>query len=401
MTHYQYKAVNSAGTPIKGEMDAPNEVDLELRLARMGLDLVRARVMARPSFFWSRQRVTRRDLIIFCFQLEQLINAGVPLLDALVDLRDSTHTPYFQRVLGGLVADVEGGKMLSQALTAYPQIFDGVFVNLVAAGEKTGELPKVFSHLSQSIKWQDELMTQTRQLMLYPLVLLAMVTVALVVLLVYLVPELVSFLYSLGKELPWTTKSLIWISDFIVNDGWWFLMAIVAAGVAVHFAIQRNAQAAYQWDYFILKFPLLGEIREKMIMARFSRYFGLMYQSGIPVLDALRTCEHIVDNRVVAEALNRVYLQINAGDNLAQSFSNSGFFPPLVVRMVGVGETTGTLDKSLMNVSYFFDRDVSDRMQQMLRMLEPTLTILLGLMLLMIMASVLLPIYDSFGAMKL
>ena len=146
---------------------------------------------------------------------------------------------------------------------------------------------------------------------------------------------------------------------------------------------------------------MTGEILQKIIMARFARYFALMYQTGIPVLDAIKTCEKIVGNRVVADALSRAHAQINAGDSMSESFQNAGLFPPLVVRMIKVGENTGALDKSLLNVSYFYDRDVNEMMQKMLKLLEPALTVVLGLILAFIMMSVLGPVYDSFGKMKL
>ena len=401
MTIYRYKAIDQAGRKTIGQMDAANEGDLELRLSRMGLDLITLDIDDGGWRLWSPKRVAQRELILFCFQLEQLINAGVPLMEALMEIRDTTTAPYFQKVLGGLVADLEGGKVLSQAMQEYPQVFNAVFVSLIAAGEKTGQLPMVFQHLSQTLKWQDELFSHTKRLLLYPLILLVVVSIALVVLLAYLVPEMVSFLNSLGQALPWTTRSLIAISDFVVNDGWWALLglALLCAGLA--WLVRSQPAAAYQWDALKLKLPITGEVVEKAMMARFSRYFALMYQAGIPVLDALKTCEKIVDNRVIADALSRIYGQIYAGDSLSQSFRNSGFFPPLVLRMISIGESTGTLDKSLMNASYFFDRDVNDRMQSMLAMLEPALTIILGLILLFIMASVLLPMYDSFSVMAL
>jgi type IV pilus assembly protein PilC len=147
--------------------------------------------------------------------------------------------------------------------------------------------------------------------------------------------------------------------------------------------------------------PITGPILHKIIMARFSRYFALMYQAGIPILDAIKICEKIVGNHVVADALNRVHKQISAGDAMSESFRNAGLFPHLVVRMIRVGENTGNLDKSLLNISYFYDRDVNDAMQKMLKMIEPALTVLLGAILGFIMYSVLGPVYESFSQLKI
>ena len=176
------------------------------------------------------------------------------------------------------------------------------------------------------------------------------------------------------------------------------LILLAAAGVAY---VKQSAEARYRFDYLKLKLPLTGDILHKIIMARFARYFALMYQTGIPILQAIKTCEKIVGNRVIADALSRAHAQINAGDSMSESFHNAGLFPPLVVRMIKVGETTGALDKSLLNISYFYDRDVNELMQKMLKLLEPALTVILGLILAFIMVSVLGPVYDSFSKMKL
>ncbi|HAF00578.1 MAG TPA: type II secretion system F family protein [Methylophilaceae bacterium] len=401
MATFNYTAVDKSGRYARGQMDAVNEVDLEIRLARMGLDLITFRVAAKTAHMLSGQRVSNRDLVMFCFQLEQLSSSGVPLLESLNDLRESTTNPYFQKVIGGLVADVEGGKMLSQALADYPDVFNEVFVNLVGAGEQTGQLPTVFNNLSDTLKWQDELFAQTKRLLMYPLILLVVVSAAVVILMVYLVPEMVKFLKSLGQELPWNTKLLIAISNAFVNYWWLILLIIVLLVVGFFTVLNSSTKARYQFDYLKLKIPLTGEILHKIIMARFARYFALMYQTGIPVLDAIKTTEKIVGNHVIADSLSRIHAQINAGDSMSESFHNAGLFSPLVVRMIKIGENTGALDKSLMNVSYFYDRDVNDMMQKMLKLLEPALTIILGLVLLFIMASVLLPVYDSFSVMKL
>jgi type IV pilus assembly protein PilC len=398
---FNYRAIDQTGRHAQGQMDALNEADLEIRLERMGLDLITFKSTEKSTKVFTQNKVSNRDLVMFCFQLEQLTSAGVPILDGLNDLRESTQNPYFQKVLGALAGEVEGGKMLSQAMAEHPDVFDEVFVNLVAAGEQTGRLPTVFDNLCETLKWQDELMSQTKRLLAYPLFVFVVVMAAVTFLMIYLVPEMVKFLNSLGQELPLNTRILIAISNAFVNY-WWLILAlpvVVVTGVAGY--IRQSPEARYKFDYFKLKLPLTGEILHKIIMARFARYFALMYQTGIPILDAIKTCEKIVGNRVIADALSRAHAQINAGDSMSESFHNAGLFPPLVVRMIKVGENTGALDKSLLNVSYFYDRDVNEMMQKMLKLLEPALTVVLGLILAFIMMSVLGPVYDSFGKMKL
>jgi type IV pilus assembly protein PilC len=401
MPSFSYNAVDKLGRPAIGQLDAVNEVDLEIRLSRMGLDLITFRTAAKSTSLFNRRRVSNQDLVMFCFQLEQLNSAGVPLLDCLNDLRESSSNLYFQKILGAVSSEVEGGKMLSEALAQHPGVFSEVFVSLIAAGEHTGQLPVVLNNLFNTIRWQDELMSQTKKLLAYPAFVAVVVSLAVVFLMTYLVPQMVSFLRNMGQELPLNTKILIAISNAFV-DYWWLIiglpLVLVIGLVAV---IKSNPVARYRFDLFKLNLPVTGPILHKIIMARFARYFALMYQTGIPILDAIKICENIVGNRVVADALTRVHAQINAGDSMSESFRNAGLFPQLVVRMIKVGENTGALDKSLLNISYFYDRDVNDSMQKMLKMIEPALTVILGGILAFIMFSVLGPVYDSFSKLKL
>lgn len=401
MATFDYRAIDQTGFQAKGQIDALNEADLEIRLEKMGLDLITFNETERSNSTFAKNRVSNRDLVMFCFQLEQLITSGVPMLEGLSDLQESTSNPYFQKVLGGVSAEVEGGKMLSDALRAHPDVFSDVFVNLVAAGEQSGQLGLVFENLSNTLKWQDELLSQTKRLMAYPLFVLLVVIVAVVVLMIFLVPEMVKLINSLGQELPWNTKLLIFVSDALVNYWWLFLTVPIALLALFTTWVKSSPDARYKFDYLKLKLPLTGNILNKIIMARFARYFALMYETGIPVLQSIKICESIVGNRVIADALNRAHAQINAGDSMSESFRNAGLFSPLVVRMIRVGESSGALDKSLMNISYFYDRDVNESLQKLLKLIEPLLTLLLGGILLFVMMSVLGPVYESFSHMKL
>lgn len=401
MPSFDYKAVDKSGRLAIGQIDTANEADLEQRLERMGLDLITFRLTRKSTSLFNRNKVSAQDLAMFCFQLEQLFSAGVPLLECLKDLRESTNNHYFQKVLGAVSAEVEGGKMLSQALAAHPGVFNNVFVSLVDAGERTGRLPTVLNNLFNTIRWQDELMSQTKKLLAYPSFVAVVVLFAVVFLMTYLVPQMVSFLRNMGQELPLNTKILIAISNAFVNY-WWLVISLpilIVIGLAA--MIRAHPRARYLFDRLKLNLPVTGPILHKIIMARFARYFALMYQTGIPILEAIKICENIVGNRMVADALSRVHAQISTGAPMSESFHNAGLFPQLVVRMIKVGETTGGLDKSLLNISYFYDRDVDDSMQKMLTMIEPALTVILGGILAFIMFSVLGPVYDSFSKLKI
>lgn len=402
MATFDYKAIDQTGLQAKGQIDALNEADLEIRLERMGLDLVTFRESDKSKSAFSKSRVSNRDLVMFCFQLEQLTTAGVPILEGLNDLQESTTVnPYFQKVLGAIASEVEGGKMLSEALAEHSDVFDEVFINLVGAGEQTGQLSTVFDNLSNTLKWQDELTSKTKRLLAYPIFVLVVVMVAVMVLMTFVVPEMVMLINSLGQELPVYTRALIFISNAFVDYWWLFLTLPIALIGGLVTWVKSSPDARYKVDYLKLKMPVTGEILNKIIMARFARYFALMYQTGIPVLQAIKTCEKIAGNKVVADALDRAHSQINAGDAMSESFRNAGLFPSLVVRMIKVGESSGALDKSLMNISYFYDRDVNESLEKALGMIGPILTVFLGAILLFIIVSVFGPIYDSFSQMPL
>ncbi|MFM2440853.1 MAG: hypothetical protein RLZZ349_580 [Pseudomonadota bacterium] len=401
MPSFNYKAIDQLGHPAIGQIDALNDVDLEMRLARMGLDLITFRAVAKSTSLLNRSKVGNKDLVMFCFQMHQLSSAGVPLLECLNDLRESNDNPFFQKVLGAISAEVEGGKVLSQALAEHPDVFNEVFISLVHAGEQTGQLPLVFDNLFETIRWQDELMSQTKKLLAYPAFVAVVVFGAVAFLMSYLVPQMASFLRNMGQELPLNTKFLIALSNAFVGYWWLFIGVPILMAIALAAIIKANPVARYRFDRIKLNLPVTGPIMQKIIMARFARYFALMYQTGIPILDAIKICERIVGNRVVADALSRAHAQISAGDSMSESFRNAGLFPHLVVRMIKVGESTGALDKSLLNISYFYDRDVNDSMQKLLKLIEPALTVFLGLILGFIMYSVLGPVYDSFSKLKI
>ncbi len=401
MPAFRYKAVDKTGRPARGALDAVNEVDLELRLKRMGLDLITFREIEKSAAgFGAGGRIMRRDLITFCFDMEQITRSGIPLLDGIRDLRDSIENPRFLEVLTTLIEDMDGGRILSQSMAQHPAVFDKVFVSLVRAGEQAGRLTEVFENLGNTLKWQDELAAQTKRLLMYPALVLVVVVGVMLFMLIYLVPQVVQLLKTMGLALPIQTRVLIFVSNFVINY-WPFVFGVpVLVAIAIVIVVRRSQRAQYWLDYTKLRLPVIGPILQKIILSRFCNFFALMYQSGITILEAIRTSEDIVDNRVIADGLMRAGAQINAGDNLTETFQNLGMFPPLVIRMLRVGETTGALDTALLNVTYFYNRDVKDAVDKGLAMLGPALTIVLGGMLIVIMWSVLGPVYDILGKMK-
>lgn len=396
---YSYKAMDSHGRLIQGQVTANNIKDLESRLERMGLDLIHYKV--RKSRSRHIGKVTRQELITFCFHMEQLIRAGVPIVESLEDLRDTLPQTRFREVVSSLIEHIQGGENLSEAMTHYPDVFNQVMMSLVLAGEQSGKLSVVFAHLSETLKWHDELMSKTKKLMMYPTFMGTAIFGVTFFMMVFLVPELIKFFDSIGAELPTHTKMLVLISNFFVNY-WYIILGSPFAILAIlktllHFSFRMR----FIFDRLKLKIWLIGPILEKIILARFATFFALLYASGITVLDSLRLSQKMADNLVIEAALQQVIDQIADGVGITESFKRVRLFPPLVLRMVRIGEATGELDKSLSNVSYFYDREVKEGIDKIQAMIEPTMTVIMGLLLGWIMMSVLGPLYDMIADLEI
>jgi type IV pilus assembly protein PilC len=390
---FDYKAVSGEGRMTYGRLDAINLIDLEMRLKRMDLDLVTGKLVEQRSLF-GRRSIPRPELINFCFHLEQLARSGVPLLDGLTDLRDSIEHPRFREVVAVLIENIEGGQTLSQAMETHPDVFSQVVVNLIRAGESSGQLPEVLASLGDSLRWEDELASHTKKLLMYPAFVATIVIAATVFLMIYMVPQLKMFVKNMGHALPLQTQILFFVSDLLVDYWYLFLLTPVAAVLGGHFFIRGNPLARTRLDGIKLRLPVVGPILKKIILSRFANTFAMLYASGIPILESIRTTQDIVGNRVVRHALERAEQSIREGRNVAGAFHDVGLFPPLVVRMLRVGENTGGLDKALLNVSYFYTRDVKESVGKAQALIEPMLTLFMGALLGWIMLSVIGPIYD-------
>ncbi|MGP1716615.1 MAG: type II secretion system F family protein [Methylophilus sp.] len=398
MNSYRYTAIDHHGRPQRGTLQAANEQALEASLQQQGLELLTVKI-GQPQA-WLQPRIQAQHLILFCIQMEQLLQAGVPLLQALEELAGQCEHRLMSEAVRSLHHELEAGKLLSQALHLQPQVFPALICHLVAAGEHTGQLPEIFGHLAQTLQWQAELIAQTKRGLTYPALLCVMVSVAAAVMLTFLVPQMVGFLHSLGQELPWSTRMLLGLSDWVVAYGGIMLVVLVLLVAGVRSAIKRSPAWALYWDQKLLQLPVIGRLCHQLVLTRLCRFLGLMYQTGIPLLQALEWCQPLLHNRAMAQALNQVQQRVQAGEGLASSFAASGCFPSLLVRMIRVGETTGVLDRMLAQQAAFYDREVQAQIQLLLRLLEPLLTIVLGLMLLFLMAAVMLPVYDSFSTLR-
>lgn len=394
MLMFSYRAMDAEGRIFNGEMEANHLLDLESRLRHQKLDLIHGKQQKGRFFGFGKSKPGRKDLINFCFYLEQLLSAGVPLIDALKDLRDSLGRDSFQETVASIVEKIEGGEVFSQAISHFPKVFSESFISLVKAGEESGQIEAVLADLTESLKWQDEIAAQSKKALMYPAVTALVVVCVVFFLMIYLVPQLTEFITSMEGELPFYTLALIATSNFFVT--YWYVIVLlpVVSFAAVKLAARQSSRFRLGFDRFKLNIPVLGPIFKKLILARFANYFALQYAAGIALLRSLEICEKIVHNTYMERALVTASQLIVGGASIHQSLQQTGIFPPLVVRMIRVGEQGGDLEKSLLNVSYFYKREVDESVEKLQSMIEPTMTVVMGAIIAWIMLAVMGPIYD-------
>lgn len=396
---YVYKAIDKQGRRISGQLAAHDLNDLEHRLHDQNLDLIAGQPVGTRRTRRDK-RLPRRELINFCFHLDQMLSAGVPMLDALNDLRDATEHPRWPKLIAAIVDSIEGGSSLSQALGNQGRAFGPVFVSLVRAGENSGRLPEILSSLSAALKWEDELAARTHRLLIYPAIVAGVVLMTTAFLMIHLVPQLQNFVLNMGQQLPWHSRMLFLLSGLLI-DYWPQLLTIcvliaLTAGTIWH----GSSWARLHTDRCKLRLPVIGPLLKKLILSRFAEHIALLYAAGIPLLEALRMTRSIAGNRWFSLTLQGVEQSITDGRNLTVAFQESTLFPPLVIRMLRIGENTGALDQALRNVGYFYSRDVRESAEKAQALIEPGLTLFTGLLLGWVMLSVLGPIYDVISRIR-
>ncbi len=400
MAQFAYKAIDRKGKRITGSIAANNIEDLEFRLDKYGHELISAKPAKKHSRLFSGSSIDRRALIVFFIDLEQMAGAGIAIIDALIEMRDSASSYAMQEMTAGLIEGISGGQTLSEAMEEHPRIFNEMTTKLIVAGEQTGNMVHIFGELKDTLRWQDDVINKTRKLLMYPLFVGVIVFSVICFLMIYLVPKLVSFILSMGQDVPLVTRVLIYVSEIFVNYWGFILVAPPILFLVGKQVLKQSVRARYWFDEHKLKIPLMGEALKKIMLSRFTRNFALLYDAGISVLDCLEISKETVTNAYLAGELAYTRQQIEEGASINEAFTKAELFPALVLRMIQVGEVTGGLGKSLANVSDFYTRDVNDLIDKVQAMIEPFMTVFMGLILGWIMLAVLGPIYDTISTIQ-
>lgn len=404
MPVYRYRATSPAGAAQAGVVDAP-DLDQAIDVVhRMGLTPIRLEVSAparaaSTKRVWFQRRVTTRDLILFTRQLETMLEAGLPILSALEILHQQAAHPVLKGAIDRVRSDVEQGSTLTEALRRHPRCFPTVFVSLVNAGEEGGLLTAMLDRIGTLLEYEEETEQRIRSATFYPMLIVAELAVAFVVLVKFVLPRFASLFRNLDAQLPLPTRILIGASDFF-DRFWYLLLALTIGAVAGAVVWSRTERGRRRLDEWILRAPLFGPIFQKTIMSRFARVLAALVAAGIPILQALAVARGVAGNKVVEEEIDRMREGVVAGMGLAESVQGRDVFPPLVVKMLAVGQETGAVDKMLVRTARYFDRDVDYAVKNLSTAIEPALLAVLGAAVLFTALAVFLPLWSLMDAFR-
>ncbi len=395
-----YRAVAADGRISRGTMPAISARELEARLRNAGMELLRAHPVRASNPF--ARGVPRKELINFCFHMEQTLGAGLMVTDSLQDLVDGVSHGGFRETLLVVLQAVREGSNLSDALEAFPDIFDEVFIGLVRSGEASGRQAEVFAKLAASLRWQDELSAQVAKLLTYPAFTTLVLAGVVVFVLVYLVPQLAGFIRSMSEGgLPLQTRLLLGASGLLVSYWWVLLVAPVAVAPLAWLALRLGGEPLrLRLDGLAYRVPLFGPILRKIALARFASLFGMLYEAGVPILHAIDVGRQAAGNRVLSRAIGVARDRIEQGSSVGDAFAEARLFPSLMIRMLRIGESTGGIDTALRNAAYFYNREVQESIARVQGLVEPLLTLAMGAVLGWLMLAVLGPMYDLLSRIR-
>ncbi len=399
MARYEYNAVDDYGRKARGTLSSGDMNGLRDTLAATGLHLVSARQVAESGgSTLLRKKIRRADLIEFTYHMKTLIGAGVPLVSALSDVAEQATNAGFQEVLRDVRRNVQSGATLSGAFALHGDIFPEVFVAIVRSGEATGNMDMVLEDLNRFLTWQEEIGKTIRQATYYPATVVCMVGGLIVLLFAFVFPRFLSIFRGAAVDLPLPTRVVIAISEFFRGYGAYAALALAVAFAALKL-YRRTEAGRLRVDGWKLRIPLVGEVIRSIEMSRFAHFTASLFRAGVEMTQTLVVVEKVIGNRVIANVVRQAREELIAGGGLSVALRKSGEFPPMVIRMVSAGESSGNLDATLENVSAFYDREVPAAVKKAFAILEPAMTVLLAFVVLGTALSFFLALYKMVGSM--
>jgi MSHA biogenesis protein MshG len=402
MALFQYKARGSRGDAVEGTLEAASSDAVASRLMEGGLtpvDIVAA-TEARSAGGLNRDlsdlfppKVGLADLIQFSRQMHSLLRAGVPILTALTGLAGNTRNPTLARAITDINASLGAGRDLASSLSQHPKIFSLFYVSLVRVGETTGQLEEIFEQLGFYLEREKHTREQVKSALRYPTFVLTAIAIAIVIINIFVIPAFASTFARFGADLPLATRGLMGLSSFMVQYWPGLLVGLVAAFFGLR-AWLRTPRGRYRWHKLQLHLPLIGPVLYQATMARFSHLFSMAQRSGVPLITALSVVAKALDNDYAEERILTMRDGIERGDSITRTAAATGVFDPLVLQMLAVGEESGNLDQLLQEIADYYNREVDYAITRLSAAIEPILTIVIGLLVLILAIGVFLPMWN-------
>ncbi len=397
MPTFRYAAKDMTGRAVVGVLDSADERSLANLLRQQKLIIISIRPEAKKTAFsfknfGAKGKIKLPELVLFSRQFATMIDSGIPLVQALEILTDQIDHPGFKKIIAEIKKDVSTGATFHEALAKHPQAFSPLFVNMAKAGESSGALDDIMERLASYLEKTDSLIRKVRSALIYPIVVSVMAVLITLVLMLKVVPVFKSIFADFGGKLPLPTMILLSISDFLIHYFLlWFGAAIVGIFLIARFF--KTEVGATLLDGYKLNMPVFGTIFRKVAVSKFSRTLATLVKSGVPILSALEIVSKTAGNRVVEKAVNNVRISIREGESISEPLMKSKVFPPLVVRMISVGEKTGELEKMLSKIADFYDDQVDATVSGITSLIEPLVISFLGIIIGTIVICMFLPIF--------
>jgi type IV pilus assembly protein PilC len=400
MPAFTYTARALNGDLRTATIDAPSRDEVVAQLRRQRLNVVKIDEASQAANKKkSAGKISMRDVVIFTRQFSTMINAGLPLVQALDILAKQSENKALKDVTRAVVFDVESGHTVADALRKHPKAFSDLYVNMVAAGEAGGILDTILMRLATFMEKNDALVRKVKGAMIYPGVIMSVAAIAIVVLLVFVIPVFEKMFASVGMALPLPTRVVIGMSRFL-QDYWW---AVIVAFVALVYSVKKyyaTPEGKLAIDRTLLKMPVLGDVLRKSAVSRFTRTLGTLIGSGVSILDGLEITAKTAGNRVIQDAIMESRASIAGGETISAPLQKSQVFPPMVISMIAVGEQTGGLDEMLSKIADFYDEEVDAAVSALLSMMEPIMIVFLGVVVGGMVVAMYLPIFDMINAVQ-
>ena len=400
MATFAYSARPATGGDIQsGEIELPTKDDVLAYLHKQKMIPVSVREKTKAIGFKFGSGVSTRDIVIFTRQFATMINSGLPLVQSLDILAEQTENMSLRKCIQEVLYDVESGHTLADAMGKHPKVYTELFTNMVAAGEAGGILDTILLRLATFLEKNDALIRKIKGAMVYPAVIFSVAGGAICILLIFVIPTFQTMFASAGIPLPLPTRIVIGMSQFL-QSFWWLVIAGVVAAVFGMKTMAANPQGRLLLDKIMLNLPILGDLQRKAAVARFTRTLGTLVSSGVSILEGLEITAKTAGNRVIHDAVMGSRASIAGGETIAGPLRESGVFPPMVVQMINVGEQTGGLDEMLTKIADFYDEEVDQAVEVLLKAMEPIMIVVLGVVVGGMIVAMYLPIFDMINAVK-